>query len=112
MHERCPRLLKLLFPAATLMLLATGSLAQEPAAADDKGVRCSATGYDVVIFNDRAEPLATGTEIEWSVPFLRKEGAYVLTQDLDPAASAFVSAALGSTYLVGEKPCAAYVRFD
>jgi hypothetical protein len=53
-----------------------------------------------------------GTEVGWEAPFLRKEGVYVLERGLDPSASVFVSAALGSTYLAAEKPCSASIRSD
>jgi hypothetical protein len=94
---------------AGVLAVAIPSVAQQPAADD---VRCTAAGYDVIIFNDRPEVLAAGTEVGWEVPFLRKEGVYVHVRGLDPSASVFVSAALGSTYLVAEKPCSVSIRSD
>ncbi len=94
---------------AGVLAIAAPTAAQQATA---EGVRCSAAGYDVIIFNDRPEVLAAGTEVGWEVPFLRKEGVYVLERGLDPSASVFVSAALGSTYLAAERPCSVTIRSD
>lgn len=66
---------------------------------------CQVSGYDVILINGGTEPIAVGTEVKWSVPFARQEGTHTLEKDLEPGSMAFLSGALGSSFLDSSTPC-------
>lgn len=71
-------------------------------------VACEVSGYDVIIRNAGAGPIAAGTMLGWSVPFARRQGDLTLASALPPGEVVFVSNILG-TYLGTKTPCAASI---
>jgi hypothetical protein len=104
----------------TLLVAGSTSLAEEKAGAPVAGttpaeqeagaaeaVDCNVSGYDVIVHNRGADPIASGASVLWSVPFARKDGNHVLTEELEPGGRVFLTGALGSDFLSAEAECEA-----
>ncbi len=87
---------------ASMLLLPSIAVAQ---ASDPQAIVCSVAGYDVMIENQADTPVAAGTEIHWSVPFVRGEGTHVFEEELAPGGRVFLSTALGASFLDPGRAC-------
>ncbi len=98
--------------AALLALGAPAALAQTAAPAGEGGeaaaenpIKCTISGYDVVLTNIGAETLPEGTVLDWEVRFARLDGQHILHAPLPPEGMVYMVAALGATYLRDTTPC-------
>lgn len=85
------------------LLLASGPIAAT--AETGPGIACIASGYDVIIRNESEVPVAAGTQIDWRVAFTRTTGTHTLRAALEPGARVNLSGAMGSDFLVSDRPC-------
>jgi hypothetical protein len=103
----------LLVPSTALALEKVGKpvagtvVAQGEGGGEPAVLTCAVSGYDVIIRNIGAEPIASGASVVWSVPFARMEGSHVLTAELEPEGRLFLSGVLGSNYLDPGAECMA-----
>lgn len=91
-----------------LILTVPGAALAEQQSDDPPGVVCVVSGYDVILYNKGLDPIASGTRVDWSVPFLRMQGSHVLDAILEPEDRVFLSGVLGGGgFLDPSRTCAA-----
>lgn len=68
---------------------------------------CTVAGYDVIIHNTGTDPIVSGTPVDWSVPFARKQGSHLLTGELEPGGRVFLSGILSPSWMEPGGDCEA-----
>ena len=89
------------------VILFAAALAIPRVAWSEPALDCSADYYDVLLTNAGTETMPPDTRILWNVRFVRHSGEFVLTNELAPGDTVFVSGALGSDNLTSPQPCVA-----
>jgi hypothetical protein len=80
---------------ALAAMAAGAALAGQPGDTAPETIVCVVSGYDVIIYNRSAGPIAPGVSVSWSVPFLRMSGSHELATELEPEGRVFLSGVLG-----------------
>ncbi len=68
---------------------------------------CVASGYDVIIVNDKDAEIDAGAVLQWREPFTRTTGTFTLREPLEPGGRLVLAGAMGSNFMVEDGPCEA-----